>query len=108
MAEAVAYNGVVYLGGMVADDRSQDIKSQTTQALAKVDAALAQAGADKSRLLTAQIWLRDISRDFAEMNIVWDDWVDPYAFPARATAQCPLGAADALIEIIVTAAIHPA
>ena len=105
---AVAYNGVVYLGGMVADDRSQGIKSQTTQALAKVDAALVRAGADKSRLLTAQIWLQDISRDFAEMNLVWDDWVESDAFPARATAQCPLGAPDALIEIIVTAAIHPA
>jgi len=103
---AVIYNRVVYLGGMVADDRTGDIEAQTRQALAKVDAALALAGTDKSRLLTAQIWLSNIARDFAGMNIVWDAWVEADALPARATAECALGAPGGLVEIIVTAATH--
>lgn len=100
----VVFNGMVFLGGQVADDRSQDIRGQTAQALAKIDRFLGEAGTDKRRLLTAQIWLADIARDFAGMNEVWDAWVDPDHAPARATAQCGLGAPGGLIEIMVTAA----
>lgn len=102
---AVKYNGVLYLGGQVADDRTQDIRGQTAQALAKVDRILAEAGSTKDRLLTAQIWMKNISRDFAGMNEEWDAWTDPENLPCRATCQCELGAPDALIEIIVTAAV---
>ncbi|WP_157220428.1 RidA family protein [Flavisphingomonas formosensis] len=103
-SRAVIYNGVVYVGGMAADDRSQDIRGQTEQALAKIDEFLANAGTDKSRLLTAQIWLKDITRDFDSMNQVWNAWTTPNAAPTRATAQCEMGAPDVLVEIIVTAA----
>lgn len=103
-SRAVVYNGIVFIGGMAADDRSQDIKGQTKQALARVEKYLAEAGSDKSRLLTAQIWLKDIGRDFEGMNEVWNEWTALGAAPTRATAQCEMGAPDVLVEIIVTAA----
>ncbi|MES2294348.1 MAG: RidA family protein [Pseudomonadota bacterium] len=102
---AVVYNGMVLLGGQTADDRSLDIKGQTKQALAKIDKVLAAAGTDKSRLLSAQIWIKDIAKDFAGMNEVWDAWVAPDALPTRATAQCQMGSPEVLVEIIVTAAV---
>jgi enamine deaminase RidA (YjgF/YER057c/UK114 family) len=102
---AVIYNGMVFVGGQAADDRSQDIRGQTKQTLAKIDKVLADTGSDKSRLLSAQIWIKNISRDFAAMNEVWDAWIGPDAAPARATAQCEMGAPDVLVEIIVTAAV---
>lgn len=101
---AVVHNGVVFTGGVTADDRDQDIRGQTRQALAKIDKVLAEAGSDKRRMLNVQIWIKDIARDFAGMNEVWDAWVDPAEAPARATAQCEMGAPSVLVEIIVTAA----
>jgi enamine deaminase RidA (YjgF/YER057c/UK114 family) len=104
---AVAYNGILFVGGQVAGDRSGDIRDQTRQVVTKIDQILASAGADKSRVLSAQIWLKDITRDFAGMNEVWDAWITPEVFPARATAQCDMGAPDVLVEITVTAAVAP-
>lgn len=103
-SRAVVYNGMVFVGGQTADDRSQDIRGQTVQTLAKIEKFLADAGTDKSRLLTAQIWLKDLPRDFPGMNEIWDAWTAPEAAPTRATAQCEMGATDVLVEIIVTAA----
>ncbi len=102
---AVIYNGIVFVGGQAADDRSQDIRGQTKQTLTKIDKVLADAGTDKSRLLSAQIWIRDVASDFAGMNEIWDDWIGAEAAPARATAQCEMSSPDVLVEIIVTAAI---
>jgi enamine deaminase RidA (YjgF/YER057c/UK114 family) len=104
-SRVVIYNGMVFIGGQTADDRGQDIQGQTEQTLAKIDKYLADAGTDKSRLLTAQIWLKNIVRDFVPMNEVWNAWTAPGAAPTRATAQCEMGAPDVLIEIIVTAAV---
>lgn len=104
-SRAVVYNGIVFVGGMAADDRSQDIIGQTKQALSKLEGFLSKAGTDKSRLLTAQIWLKDIDRDFEDMNEVWNVWTAPNAAPTRATAQCEMGAPDVLVEIIATAAL---
>lgn len=103
-SRAVVYNGVVSIGGMTADDRKQDIKGQTRQALAKIEAFLAEAGSNKDRLLTAQIWMKDIARDFEAMNEVWNAWTAANAAPTRATAQCEMASPDVLVEIIVTAA----
>jgi enamine deaminase RidA (YjgF/YER057c/UK114 family) len=103
---ATIFNGVLYIGGHAADDRTKDARGQTAEALAKLDKVLAEAGTDRTRLLTAQIWLKDISRDFAGMNEAWDAWIDVASAPARATAQCELAAHDALVEIIVTAAVQ--
>ncbi|MBA1159269.1 RidA family protein [Microvirga mediterraneensis] len=104
-SRAVVYNGMVFVGGMTADDRSQDIKGQTKQTLEKIEKFLAEAGTDKSRLLTAQIWIKDLARDFDGMNEVWNEWTAPNAAPTRATSQCEMGAPDVLVEIIVTAAL---
>jgi enamine deaminase RidA (YjgF/YER057c/UK114 family) len=101
----VVHSGLVYLGGQTAEDRSQDIKGQTAQVLAKMDKVLAEAGTDRTRLLTTQIWLKDIARDFAGMNEVWDAWISPETAPARATAQCEMAASQLLIEITATAAL---
>ena len=103
-SRAVVYNGMVFVGGMTAHDRSQDIKGQTRQTLAKIEDFLAQAGTEKSRILTAQIWIKDLARDFEGMNEVWNEWTAPNAAPTRATAQCEMGAPDVLVEVIVTAA----
>lgn len=107
-SRAVVYNGMVFVGGMTADDRSQDIEGQMRQTLEKIEGYLAQAGTDKSRLLTAQIWIKDLNRDFDRMNSVWNSWTAPGAAPTRATAQCDLGAPDVLVEVIVTAALPEA
>ena len=104
-SRAVVYNGMVFVGGQTADDRSQDVRGQTLQTLAKIEKFLAEAGTDKSRLLTAQIWIKDLERDFAAMNEIWDAWTSPGAAPTRATAQCEMGAPDVLVEVIVTAAV---
>lgn len=101
---AVVHQGVVYVGGMTATDRSLDIRGQTSEALQKLDDVLAQAGTDKSRILTAQIWLKDISSDFAGMNEIWDAWLLPDAWPTRAACQAEMAAPDVLVEIIVSAA----
>jgi len=105
-SRAVVYNGIVFVGGQTADDRSQDIRGQTLQTLAKIDKFLGEAGTDKSRLLSAQIWIKNIEKDFAGMNEIWDAWTAPAAAPTRATAQCEMGAPDVLVEIIVTAAVR--
>lgn len=102
---AVGYNGVLYIGGQTADDGEQDIRGQTKETLSKIDAVLEGAGIDKGRLLTAQIWLKDIARDFGGMNEVWDAWIDSDHAPTRATAQCEMATPDTLVEIVVTAAL---
>lgn len=106
-SRAVVYNGIVFVGGMTADDRTQDITGQTKQTLAKIESYLEKAGTDKSRLLTAQIWIKNLERDFEAMNAVWNAWTAPNSAPTRATAQAEMGAPDVLVEIIVTAAVAP-
>ena len=103
-SRAVAYNGMVFVGGQTGDDRSQDIKGQTRQALAKIEKFLTAAGTDKSRLISATIWVADIERDVAGMNEVWDAWTAPGNAPTRATAQVKFASRDLLVEITVTAA----
>lgn len=103
MSEAVAYNGIVWVAGQLGEPNGT-VASQMEQALAAVDAALAKAGTDKTRILSAQIWLADIST-FAEMNSVWDKWVPAGHTPARATGEAKLATPDYKVEVIVTAAL---
>jgi enamine deaminase RidA (YjgF/YER057c/UK114 family) len=100
---ALSHNGTVYLAGMVADDPTGDVAQQTRAVLAKIDHYLAVAGSDKSKLLSAVIWLRDIA-DFDRMNGAWDAWIDKSAMPVRATVEARLAGNDYRIEIMVTAA----
>lgn len=101
---ALRYNGTVYLAGLTADDLSGDTTAQTREILAKIDGYLAQAGSDKARLLSVQIWLRDIA-DFDKMNAAWDAWIDKSAMPVRATVEVRLAGDQYRVEIMVTAAV---
>ncbi|HTP83266.1 MAG TPA: RidA family protein [Alphaproteobacteria bacterium] len=104
MSQAVIHNGVVYVQGLVAEDVSADLKGQTKQVLTRIEALLKEAGSDKSKLLSANIWLTDI-RTWADMNTVWDAWVSPGNTPARATVESKLANPRALVEIMVQAAV---
>lgn len=104
LSEMAVHNGVAYLAGQIPDDATADIRGQTAQVLASIDALLAQAGTDKRRILRAEIFLADIG-DIGAMNEVWDAWVAPGHTPPRATVQARLAQADWKIEIVVTAAV---
>ena len=102
MSQAVIYNNTVYLAGQVAAGATVAI--QTREILAAIDGLLAEAKTDKSRLLSAMIWLTDMAT-FAEMNHVWQSWVVAGETPARATVMSPqLASAEFKIEIAVVAA----
>lgn len=103
MSQVNVYNGVVYLAGQVANDPIPSVAEQTRQILAKIDDLLREARSDKSKILSANIWLADISR-FDEMNAVWDAWVSPGNTPARATVQAALARPANLVEIMIVAA----
>jgi enamine deaminase RidA (YjgF/YER057c/UK114 family) len=102
LSTAVEYHNFVFLAGITADDLSQDITGQTKQVLAKIDAALEAHGTDKTRLLTAQIWVKDI-RDRDAMNKVWTPWLPQGGAPARACVQATMADPRHLVEIMVTA-----
>lgn len=104
MSEMAVHNGVAYLAGQVAEDGSKDIRDQTRQVLAAVDALLARAGSEKSKVLRAQIFLADLA-DFAAMNAVWEDWVVAGHTPPRATVQAALAKPEWKIEVVITAAV---
>ena len=103
MSQAVVHGNVVYLAGQVADDPVPSVADQTKQVLARIDRLLKQAGTDKTKLLTANIWLADIGK-FAEMNAIWDPWVSPGNTPARATVEAKLANPALKVEIMVQAA----
>ena len=103
MSEACIHGDLVYLAGQVPETPGADIEIQTREVLAAIDALLAQAGSDKTRILRAQVYLADVA-DFAGMNRAWDAWVVPGEAPARATVQAPLARPGWKVEIVVTAA----
>jgi enamine deaminase RidA (YjgF/YER057c/UK114 family) len=105
LSRLVVHNGVVYVAGVTAGDTGGDIAAQTRDVLAKIEAYLASVGSDKTRLLSAQIWLKDIARDFDGMNGVWEAWIPEEAVPTRATCEARLARPELLVEIIVTAAV---
>lgn len=103
MSRCVVRGDTVYLAGLTAADASQDVQGQTRQILARIDHYLRQAGTDKSKLLTANLWIKDMAL-FAQMNAVWNDWVDPRNPPCRACVRADLARPEILVEIMVTAA----
>ena len=102
MSQAVIHGDTIYLAGQVGEP-GQDVVAQTRTALAEVDALLAECGSNKSKILSAQVWLADIA-DFEAMNAVWDAWVDPANPPARATCEAKLATPAYRVEVIVVAA----
>jgi enamine deaminase RidA (YjgF/YER057c/UK114 family) len=103
MSRCVVYGDTVYVCGLTASDTKQDIKGQTKQVLDRIDSYLAQAGTSKSKLLHAQLWITDMAM-FADMNSVWNAWVDPENPPVRACVRADLARPEILVEIMVTAA----
>ena len=106
MSQAVVFNGTVSTAGQVAQRaKGGTAAEQTEDILKEIDSLLAEAGTDKSQLLTATIWLSDMG-DFAEMNSIWDAWVSPGNAPTRACVESPrLAASHFTVEIAVTAAV---
>jgi enamine deaminase RidA (YjgF/YER057c/UK114 family) len=94
----------VYLAGEVPDDTNKDITGQTEEVLAKIEKLLKQVGTDKSRLISAQIFLREMA-DFAGMNVAWEKWVAPTCTPARATIEAKLANPGYRVEIMCIAAL---
>ncbi len=103
MSQAVIHGNTVYLAGQVATDPAQDVAGQTRQILDSIDHLLASAGSDKTRILSATIYLADIAT-FAQMNAVWDAWVPQGHTPARATVEARLAAPAYQVEIQIIAA----
>ena len=103
MSKAVIHGDTVYLAGIVADSpKGKSVAEQTENILSQIDGFLALAGTDKTKLLSANIWITDMA-NFAEMNSVWDSWVSPGNTPARATVEAKLASPDYKVEIMVVA-----
>ena len=100
---SVEHENTVYLAGVVAKKLDADVKGQTKEILDEIDRLLAKSGTNKSKVLTATIWVTDI-RNRAPMNEVWTAWTDPKNLPARACVEAKLADPRALVEIMVVAA----
>ena len=104
MSQAVIHGDTVYLAGQVASGApGASVGEQTTDILARIDGLLAEAGSDKTKLLSATIWLTDMD-SFSAMNAVWDAWVAPGGAPARACVESRLAAPQYTVEIGIVAA----
>ena len=104
MSQVVVHGNTVYLAGVVANKTAgESVTKQTEEILSIIDGHLASAGSDKSKLLTATIYITDM-KTFPEMNAVWDGWVSAGNTPARATVEAKLAAPKYNVEIMVTAA----
>ncbi|MCS0580618.1 RidA family protein [Massilia pinisoli] len=103
LSEVTIHNGTVYLAGQIASDNKADIVGQTREVLGHIDRLLAEAGSDKTRILSTQIFITDMA-NFPAMNTVWDTWVVPGATPPRATVEAKLADPACLVEIVVVAA----
>jgi enamine deaminase RidA (YjgF/YER057c/UK114 family) len=103
LSQVVEHGETIYLSGQVADDPSGDVSDQTRQILDKIDLLLAQAGSDRTRLLSANIWLA-VATDFAAMSELWEAWIPEGSAPARTTVQATLVLPVYKIEITVIAA----
>ncbi|UTW08801.1 RidA family protein [Pseudomonas benzenivorans] len=106
MSRIVVHNQTAYLCGQVAEDRTAGITEQTRTMLAKVDTLLESVGSSREQILSATLYLKDMSL-FAEMNSVWDNWVPAGHAPARACVQASMASPELLVEISVIAAVSP-
>lgn len=103
MSRCIVRGDTVYVCGITRPDSTNNIKGQTKAVLEAIEKYLAMAGTDKSKLLTAQFWIKDM-KDFNDMNSIWNDWVDPENPPVRACVRAEMTRPETLIEIMVTAA----
>lgn len=108
MSKIVLHGGLVYLCGQTASGgpaATGDVVVQTRETLSRVDALLEEAGCDRTRILSATIYLRDM-KDFDAMNGVWESWVAQGTAPARTTVEARLGSSSLLVEVTITAAAN--
>lgn len=106
-SEAVIHNGTAYLCGQCCfegNEAEKDVKQQTEETLANIDRVLKEIGTDKTKVLMATIYLKDI-KDYAAMNEVWDKWIAEGHYPARACVEAALAEEELLVEIVVIAAL---
>ena len=103
LSKAVEHNGTVYIAGTTATNQSVGMKEQTQDILAKIDGLLAKCGTNKSKLLSATVYISDMAQKNA-MNEAWLAWIDPKNPPTRACVAVELGTPKTLVEIVVTAA----
>ncbi|HDG7948430.1 RidA family protein [Klebsiella variicola] len=103
LSASVAYGNLLFLSGQTPKSSEDDIVLQTREVLEKIDALLAATGSDKRQILSAQIWLKDIERDFVAFNDVWVQWMPEGQSPARAAVQAEMARPDILVEIMLTA-----
>lgn len=103
LSASVAYGNLLFLSGQTPKSNEEDIALQTREVLEKIDALLAAAGSDKRHILSAQIWLKNIKRDFAAFNEAWVEWMPEGHSPARAAVQAEMARPDILAEIMLTA-----
>lgn len=107
MSKIVRHGGLVYLCGQTASggtNASAEITAQTHETLSRVDALLAEAGSDRTKILSANVYLRHME-DFVAMNAVWESWVVPGTAPARTTVEAPLAGPSLLVEVTVVASL---
>ncbi len=104
MSRIVEHNGTVYLAGIVSDDKTLDIKGQALRAIEIAEQRFEEAGSNKDNILRAEIFVKDIYRDFSGFNEVWDEWVSKENPPARACVEANMASPGTLVEIIFTAA----
>ena len=103
-SKIVIHNQTIYLTGQVAKDRNSDITTQTEQVIEKIEALLEEAGSNKNKMLSVQIWLSNIAH-FSAMNLVWNQWIDEGNQPARATIEARLASPELLVEVGIIAAL---
>ncbi len=103
-SRALVHNGIVYTAGHVPDDMTLDVAGQAKQVLAKLERIIKEAGSDKNRVLTAQVWLRTMD-DFAAFNAVWDSWVVPGSTPTRSCGKVEMNNPNCRVEIVLIGAV---
>ena len=104
MSRIVEHNGTIYFAGIVSDDKTLDIKGQAARVLEMAEARFEEAGTNKDNLLRAEIFVKDIYRDFIGFNAVWDEWVSKENPPTRACVEANMASVGTLVEVIFTAA----
>ena len=102
MSQIVIHDNTIYLSGQVGNKDSKDVATQTSEVLNKIEKLLFKAGSNKNNILSATIYLSDISY-FEEMNKVWDNWLPENCAPARATVEAKLAFPEFFVEICIIA-----
>jgi enamine deaminase RidA (YjgF/YER057c/UK114 family) len=105
MSRIVVNNGIVYLAGIVSDDKTLDIKGQAKRVFEIAEERLAEVNSGKHNILRAEIFVKDIYRDFIDFNTIWDAWVSKENPPARACVETNMASKETLVEIIFTAVV---